>query len=286
MNDHERTAPTRRRFLHLGAAGAAALAGCARIGLGPAKRRIPIAVQLYSVRGECARDLPGSLAKIAAMGYEGVEFAGYYGRSAEDLRKLLDAHGLRCAGAHVGLQTLLGDELAKSIDFHRTLGNRFLIVPGLPPQRRKDARAWLETAKLFNGIAAKLEPHGMRTGYHNHSVEFKPMGGQAPWDIFFGNTVPSVVMQLDTGNAMHGGAESVPILRRYPGRAATIHCKPFSKADPKAAIGEDELPWPEILRLCRTIGGTEWLIVEYEVGGVPPFDAIERCLDGLKRLGA
>jgi len=277
---------SRRGFLRLGATGAALAVAGGPVLAAEGKKAIPIGIQLYSVRGECKKDLAKTIEALAKMGYDGVEFAGTYGWKAPDLKKLLDDNGVRCCGTHTGLGSLLGDPLKATIAYNQAIGNRFLIVPGLPPQHRKDATAWLETAKLFNGIAAKLEPHGMRTGYHNHSVEFKPMSGQAPWDIFFGNTVPSVVMQLDTGNAMHGGAESAPILERYPGRAATVHCKPFSKSNHKAAIGEDELPWPEILRLCRTTGGTEWLIVEYEVGGVPPFDAIRRCLEGLKGFGA
>ena len=295
MLDNGHGGASRRRFLQMAAAGAAAAAGCRPKGdeavdiapppAKPTKKRIPVGVQLYSVRDECGKDLPGTLSQIAEMGYEGVEFAGYYGRDAQTLRKMLDERGLKCCGTHTALDTLLGDELAKTIEFHKTLGNRFLIVPGLPGNRRNSAQAWLDTAKLFNDIAAKLKPHGMRTGYHNHSIEFKPMDGKVPWDIFFGNTVPEVVMQLDTGNAMHGGGETVPLLKRYPGRAGTLHVKPFSRANPKAVVGEDELPWGEIFTLCETLGGTEWYIVEYEVGGVPAVDAIRRCLAGIRKLG-
>ena len=84
--------------------------------------KIPIALQLYSVRDDAAKDLPGVISAVAKMGYAGVEFAGYYGHSAADLRKLLDDNGLQCCGAHVGIQTLLGDELEKSIELHQTIG--------------------------------------------------------------------------------------------------------------------------------------------------------------------
>src|SRR5256885_15948331 len=96
---------------------------------------IPIALQLYSVRHECEKDLPGVLKAVAAMGYDGVEFAGYYGRTAEELRRLLDDNGLRCAGTHTGLNTILGDELPKTIEFNPTMGNPYLIVPRLPAER-------------------------------------------------------------------------------------------------------------------------------------------------------
>ena len=92
---------------------------------------LPIAVQLYSVRHEAEQDLPGTLAKIRAMGCEGVEFAGWYGHSAAQIRTWLDAEGLRVAGAHVGIETLQGDQLEASVEFAHTLGNEFLIVPCL-----------------------------------------------------------------------------------------------------------------------------------------------------------
>ena len=91
-------------------------------------KKIPIGVQLYSVREDCARDLPGTLAAVAEMGYDGVEFAGYYGYSAEDLRRMLDANGLQCCGTHTGLNTLLGDALKTTVEFNQVLGNRYLVV--------------------------------------------------------------------------------------------------------------------------------------------------------------
>ncbi|HEX6970934.1 MAG TPA: sugar phosphate isomerase/epimerase [Limnochordia bacterium] len=247
--------------------------------------RIPIALQLYSVRKDCERDLPGVLAAVAKMGYEGVEFAGYYGRSAEELRKMLDDVGLKVAGTHIPLHTLLGDELEKTIEFNRILGNKFLIVPSLPPERRASKEAWRQTADLFNEIAEKLKPHGMRTGYHNHSVEFQPLDGELPWDIFFGATRPEVVMQFDTGNALHGGAESLPFLERYPGRAATVHLKEYSRTNDRALIGEGEIPWSDVFRLCESQGGTEWYIVEQESYAYPPLECVARCRENLRKMG-
>jgi hypothetical protein len=150
------------------------------------------------------------------MGYEGVEFAGYHNRSAEELRRLCDANGLKIVGTHIGLNTLQGEELEKTVAFNKVMGNRYLIVPGLPEERRSSRAAWLETAHIFDGIATKLAPHGMRTGYHNHHIEFAAMDGELPWDTFFGNTRKEVVMQLDTGNMYHGGAEPVGLLSGLP----------------------------------------------------------------------
>jgi len=223
--------------------------------------RIPIALQLYSVREDCERDLSGTLAAVAKMGYEGVEFAGYYGRSARELRAMVDDLGLAVVGTHIGLDTLLGDQLQETVAFNRELGNRFLIVPGLPPERRSSRQAWLETARIFGQIAAELDQEGMFVGYHNHHIEFQPLDGELPWDTFFGNTPPEVVMQLDTGNALHGGVDPVPFLTRYPGRALTVHLKAYSAANPQALIGDDEVPWQKVFDLCETKGGTQWYIV-------------------------
>jgi sugar phosphate isomerase/epimerase len=257
--------------------------------------RIPVALQLYSVREECTRDLPGTLKAVAEMGYEGVEFAGYYQRSAEELRRLLDDLGLKVAGTHTGLGTILGEELPRTVAFNQTLGNPNLIVPGLPPERRASREAWRETARLFDAVASAVEPQGLRVGYHNHAVEFQPLEGENPWDTFFGNTRPAVIMQLDTGNAALGGGDSVAILQKYPGRARTVHLKPYSwtlaQGDPHRGFrpvlgdGQDEMPWADIFRLCESTAGTEWYVVEYESDAFPPLEAVRRCREGLQALG-
>ncbi len=247
--------------------------------------RIPIALQLYSVREDCAKDLPGTLKAVAEMGYEGVEFAGFYDRTAEELKAMLDDLGLKVAGAHIGIDTLLPEQFEQTVEFHQALGNKFLIVPGLPEQYRDSADAWRRTADLFNEIAEKLKPYGMRTGYHNHTIEFQPIDGEIPWDIFFSNTVPEVVMQVDTGNALHGGADPVPYLEKYPGRAATVHLKEYSATNDKAIIGEGDVRWDDVFRICETTGGTEWYIVEQETYAYPPLECVRRCLENLKKMG-
>ncbi len=247
--------------------------------------RIPIALQLYSVRKECERDLPGTLKAVAEMGYEGVEFAGFYGRSARELRAMLDDLGLQVAGAHIRIESFLGDQLAATVEFHRELGNRFLIVPSLPEERRNSRQAWLETARLFNDLAERLIREGMYIGYHNHHVEFTPIDGELPWDTFFSNTRPEVVMQLDLGNALHGGGDPISFLERYPGRALTIHLKEYSADNPKAIIGEGDVQWAKVFELCESVGGTQWYIVEQESYAYPPLECVERCLQALKAMG-
>ena len=139
----------------------------------------------------------------------------------------------------------------------------------------------------MNDIAAALAPWGMQTGYHNHTIEFKPFepGGELPWDTFFGHTDASVIMQFDTGNAMHGGANALPFLQKYPGRAKTVHLKEYSATNPDALIGEGEVPFDEIFAVCESTGGTEWYIVEQESGIYSPMECIDRCLQTLRAMG-
>jgi sugar phosphate isomerase/epimerase len=280
---------SRRDFLKQSALAAAACAAAAPLRLFAAGeyggKRIPVGLQLYSVREQCAKDLPGTLAAVAKMGYKGVEFAGYYGRDAKTLRQLLDDNGLKCCGTHTGLDTLLGDNLPKTIEFNQTLGNKFLIVPGLPGERTQSRQAWQQTADLFNELADKVKKHKMRVGYHNHTIEFKELDGEQPWDTFFGRTKKEVVMQFDTGNAMQGGGDATVYLKKYPGRAATVHVKPFSKAKGNALMGDDELPWKEIFRLCETTGRTEWYIIEYESDAYPPLISVEKTMEVMKKWG-
>jgi sugar phosphate isomerase/epimerase len=255
--------------------------------------KVPIALELYSVRNECAADLPGTLKAVADMGYEGVEFAGYHGYSAEDLRKMLDDLGLICCGSHLGINTLIGDELLKTAEFNRILGNPYLICPGLPAEYTASRAAWQKTAALFNEISAIVRPLGQWVGYHNHHTEFTPLDGELPWDTFFGGTVSDVVMQLDTGNALRGGSHVNQFVERYPGRCLTVHLKPYSveaaKENPdlgyRPLIGDDSVPWAELLELCETIGKVQWYIVEYESDLFPPLEAVDKCLQRLRAMG-
>jgi len=245
--------------------------------------RIPIALQLYSVREDCAKDFLGTIKAVSEMGYEGVEFAGYYNKDAKELKKIMDDFGLKVAGTHIGINTLLGDELKKTVEFNSILGNKFLIIPGLPPEYIGSKSAWLNTAKIISEIAKELKLYNMYVGYHNHDIEFKPLEGEVPWDVFFGAADKDVVMQLDIGNAIYGGANPVEILKRYPGRARTVHIKEYPFTAP--AVGEGEVSWNEIFELCETIGNTEWYIVEYETPGRPPLESVRRCIENLKRMG-
>lgn len=252
--------------------------GCA--GTSGSARKIRTGVQLYSVREQCKQDLPGTLAAIAKIGYPGVEFAGYHGRSAKELRKMLDDLGLVTCGTHTPLDTIQPAKLEETIEFSRILGNKFLIVPWMTGKTKQD---WLDKAKLFNDVAAKVKPEGMLVGYHAHAHDFHLIDGESAWDIFFGNTCGDVVMQLDTSNCHEGGADPVAVLKKYPGRAQSIHLK-ANGGGPEAVIGEDKVDWAGVFAFCETQGATQWYVVEHE-SSRNPLDAVKRSFDALKKLG-
>ena len=277
----------RRNFLKTGA-GVAAL-GMSLQGLSQAVRaadevkKIPIGVQVYSVREQAAKDVANALKIIGQIGYKGVEFAGYYGKKAEELRKMMDDNGLVCCGTHTGLGTLLGDEFKKTVEYNKILGNKFLIVPSGLEQALETKAGALITAQLMNELADKAAEHGMLVGYHAHAGDVKKVDDTTPWDRFFSQTKKTVVMQVDTGNCLSGGADPVELTKRYPGRATTVHLKTHG-GNRDTVIGDDKVKWADFFEACEKVGGTEWYIVEHETG-INPFESIKGCFEGLKKLG-
>lgn len=285
--DARREAMTRRSFL--GLAGAVPLALALGERTGAAAGKIPIAVQMYSVRADCKRDFDAALEQVAAMGFEGVEFAGYYGYAsrAADLRKKLDGLNVKAAGTHISLDTLQGDALKATIDFHQAIGCRFLIVPSndafTDPEKSKTL------ADTFNQLAATLKPLGMACGYHNHTREFGKDGDKTYWDLFAERTTRDVILQQDCGWTADAGLDPVAYVKKYPGRTRTVHFKPYApKGDPvkKAILGQDAVDWAAVYAACASVGGTEWVVVEQETypDGKAPMVCTQESLAGLRGL--
>jgi len=256
-------------------------------------RRIPFALQLHSTREACAADLPGALAAVAEMGYEGVEFAETFGYEAGELRRMLDDLGLRAVGMHTWWQRvpLAGpdaeEHIVGAVSFGRTLGSAFLTGVGdtpFPKDQQALRAGWANRAELFNDLARRLAPEGLSVAYHNHAAEFeKVVEGERVWDILIAHLSTDVLIQLDTGSAFRGGGDVLAILEQCAKRVKTIHLKPHSRtAGTRPLIGDDDLPWDEILHLCQP--GTEWYIVEYESDGYPRMEAVRRCLDALRTM--
>ncbi|MCY3023832.1 MAG: TIM barrel protein, partial [Planctomycetota bacterium] len=168
--------------------------------------------------------------------------------------------------------------------FNKTIGNKYLIVPGLPGPNVASAQALTDTAKLFTEIAEKLKPLGMVTGYHAHGGDFAKIEGKTHWDILFENAGPDMVMQMDTGNCLDGGGDPIAILKKFPGRTLTIHLKEHG-GKKGAVVGEGTVKWNEVFEICETTGKTEWYIVEQEGYAGSSMDSIKGCIDSLRKMG-
>ncbi|MBN1464219.1 TIM barrel protein [candidate division KSB1 bacterium] len=250
----------------------------------PNAKTIPLGLQLYSVRHDCEKDLVATIKQVAEIGYQGVEFAGFYNYTAKDIKAILDDHGLLCCGSHTQLADLAPETIDATIEFNAILGNKYLIVPWLPEERRQTVQDWIKLASDFNALAEKAKTHAMRVGYHNHDFEFKPLEGQLPWDVFAQYTDKDVILQLDTGNCGIGGGDALATLVKYPGRAVTIHLKEYSATNPNAILGEGDIPWKQVFTFCETQGATEWYIIEEEKDIYPPLEAVAKCYANFQSL--
>uniref|UniRef100_A0A7C5UXJ7 Sugar phosphate isomerase/epimerase n=1 Tax=Ignisphaera aggregans TaxID=334771 RepID=A0A7C5UXJ7_9CREN len=257
-----------------------------------------IALQLYSLREDLQKRFNDVLREIADIGFEGVEFAGFYGRDPNELRETLYKIGLDVAGAHIPIQAFSESEIDKTISFNAVLGNRYLIIPGLPEEMRRTKNDWIRFSELLNNLAKKLSQYKMKIGYHNHAVEFIPVEDEHPWDIVFNRTSTDVIMQLDIGNALSAQIENsdiIDVVKRYRGRAITVHAKEYSKKKAielkdihkgfEVVIGEGDVQWIDILKVLKDYGGTEWIIVEQETYPYkPPIESIKRSFNNLRDI--
>jgi sugar phosphate isomerase/epimerase len=248
------------------------------------KGRIPVGLQLYSIREDCQKDLPGCLTAVAKMGYDGIEFAGYYDRTAADLRKMLDDMNLKAFSTHINIKTLLGDELEKTVEFNRILGNSRLTVPSLPAA--SSIQEWYGNARQFNGISEKLKKYGMRVGFHNHARELDLLEGKRPWDVFADNTNPDVTLQMDLTHFPEHGLDPVDYIKRYAGRVRMMHCKDHPPDDRYVLLGDGTIQWKPLFQAAESVGGIECYIIEQERYPAPltPMQCAERCLRNFEKL--
>ena len=277
---------TRREALKLAGAAAASTALARAVPAIAARwKPIPIGTQLWCVRKQLATDVPGTLKSLGAMGYEAVELENAFGRSGAEWKGYLDAAHLKACGFHHRLSELQGDQLAASVEFNRAIGNRNLIIRSLAPEVYGSADLLKKTADEVDRVAAALKAQGMRVGYHNHTTDFNRIGGEFWWNRFADQTAKDVILQLDTGNASEAEGVTLPsLIERNKGRTISMHVKPFSKKDPNAYLGKDELDWPAIMTAAENGGGIEWYIIEYEKEGIPPLEALKANLDLFKKL--
>ena len=254
-------------------------------------KRIPVGIELYSVRGELKKDLEGTVRGVAKMGYEVVEFYSPYfewtPERAKEIRKLLDDLGIKCLSTHNGASAISAENISKAIDLNRTIGSRYIILASPPKVSGEDG--WKGFADQLAAAAEKLRGQGMATGFHNHQLEFRPMdGGKRPMEILAANTPKDVVLQLDAGTAVEVGADPVAWIKSNPGRIKSIHLKDWGKGENRGyavAFGEGDVPWKGIFAAAESVGGVEYYLIEQEHAGADGEMAMaQRCLDNYRKL--
>jgi len=252
-------------------------------------KRIPVGLELYSVRNELTKDLMGTVRAVAKMGYEGVEFySPYYQWTpayAKEVRQLLDDLGIRCFSTHNGARSLSPEGLPKAIELNQTIGSKFIVMASAGKVENLDG--WKGVAETLSQAAEKLKPLGMRTGFHNHQTEFKPIDGKRPMEVLAANTPRDVVLQLDVGTCIEAVSDPVAWIDHNPRRIVSMHCKDWSR-DPakgyKVLLGEGEAPWKKLFNAAEKTGGIEYYLVEQEGSDYPPFETAERCLAAFRKL--
>lgn len=205
-----------------------------------------IGVQLYTVREAIAKDLAGSLARVAAAGYKEVELAGfsfdnhevrYFGKTPQELRALLDHHGLVATSTHVNYASLAAGNFPKVLAASKVLGHQYIINPWVEEEIRKQPDGWKHVAETFNRVGEESKKAGFQFGYHNHWFEFLPANGTMPYDLLLKECDPNLVkMEMDLCWITAAGADPVKYFNEHPGRFPLVHVKDL-KNIPKITTG-------------------------------------------------
>lgn len=250
--------------------------------------KTPLALQLYSLRDDCAKDFPAVIKTVGAMGYDAVEFAGYFGHSASEIRKMLDDANLKSAGTHTSLDSLSDDNIEKTAAFNAELGCSQLIVPYTAPDQFGGREGVLRLAEKLTQASQTAAEFGALVGYHNHAWEFQTGhgDGELPMELLAINTPPDVILQVDTGNAQEAGTNSIPFIEKWKNRIVSVHLKPFAANFENYYVGEDDSDWPAIFAALEG-GRTQTFIIEQERYPEPnsPEECVARCLKNLREMG-
>lgn len=239
----------------------------------------PIALQLWSVQDACQKDFFGTLEQVAEMGYDGVEFAGYYGKSAAELNAKLAELGLAVAGSHIPYEDFR-DKLDAVIAFERELGNEYLICPWADFETEAE---WLEFAKTLRIIAEKVRAAGLHFVYHNHAHEFEKLGNDYILDVLLAG-VYGLEVELDTYWVHHAGVDVVTYMQRWADRMPLVHLKDM-KRDPveSTEIGNGVLAIKRFAELAEQ-SGVKWLVIEQEAFDKDPLESVKIGLLNLRKL--
>jgi sugar phosphate isomerase/epimerase len=255
-------------------------------------KKIPIGLELYSVRSELMKDVPGTVTAVAKLGYEVVEFYSPYFDwtvdQTKEYRKLLDDLGIKCLSTHNGANAFTGDGLSKAIERNQILGSKYIVLAS--PGKIADIDGFKALAATLTAASEKLRPLGMAGGFHNHQTEWRPIDGQRPMDILAAGTPKDFMLQLDAGTCVEAGADPVAWINANPGRIKCMHLKDWGAGKERGyrvAFGEGDVPWKAMFAAAESTGGAEFYLIEQEIsepGGA--VDMAKRCLDNYKKMRA
>ncbi|WP_059105967.1 sugar phosphate isomerase/epimerase family protein [Shouchella shacheensis] len=244
--------------------------------------KLPIGLQLYTLRNETEEDFAGTLQKVKDIGYEGVEFAGFGGYSASELKELLASIGLQAFSSHVPLQTLR-DDLEETIRYHKEAGIHYIICPFLDESERSEYELLAATLDEIGGTCREA---GLTFCYHNHDFEFERVDGEYALDLIMNHTMPAnVSLELDTYWAERAGVNAPGYSKSYTGRLPLVHIKDLkSKDNPTfAEVGEGILDISVIIAAAEE-AGANYLIVEQDLCERSPLESIEISYKNLQRI--
>jgi sugar phosphate isomerase/epimerase len=275
---------SRRSFLAMSAVLPWALRGVA---FSASSGSIPVGLELYSVREALKADPEGTVRAVAQMGYEAVEFYAPYFEwteaQAKSMRKVMDDLGIRCYSTHNDEDYFSAKNIERVRDLNLILGCKYVVQAWSDP--KPHLSDWKNLADNLNAVADKLEPSGLRVGYHNHDAEWKVLEGKRPIEVLASATKPAVMLQLDVGTCLEAGADPVLWIRANPGRIRSIHCKDWSR-DPavgyKTLFGEGVADWKGIFKAAESVGGVEYYLVEQEGSRFSELETARRCLQAFR----
>ena len=257
--------------------------------LATTSKRIPIGLELYSVRNDLEKDLMGTVRNVAKMGYECVEFYSPYYEWTTDyakrVRKELDDLGIHCYSTHNDSASFTPAGVGKAIDLNQILGARYVVMASAGEV--SDADGWKRVAETLNQANKTMQDQGLHAGYHNHDAEWKPVDGQKPIEILAANTDPGIALQLDVGTCLETGNDPVAWIERNPGRIRSMHCKDWSpKEGYRVLFGEGTAPWAKLFAAAESKGGIEYYLIEQEGSRYSEQETAKRCLEACRKLRA
>jgi len=254
----------------------------------------PIGLQLYTLRDELQKDVPGTIEKVAAIGYKEVETYDLYGMPASGFAKLLKDNGLSAPSGHYMLKDIR-THWEKSIAEAKDLGLKYMVNAILEPEDRKSFDDFKRLVDVFNKAAERTHQAGIRFCYHNHNFEFKKYGETTPYDYLLKQLDPNLVQfEMDCFWVTHAGQDPVALFKKHPGRFPLLHIKdlkagnpPTTSLDPRmglfAEVGKGIINWKRIFAAAPQ-GGMKHFFVEQDLCEVPPLESVAISYEYLHKL--